>query len=40
MVGKVLRSELDWGRGRGRPKWRWINGLRDFGWKEFEFRRG
>src|SRR6201990_381912 len=26
MVGKVLRSEVAGGRGRGRPKWRWMDG--------------
>ena len=29
MVGKVLRSEVDGGRGTGRPKWRWMDGERE-----------
>ena len=29
MVGKVLRSEVEGGRERGRPKWRWMDGVRE-----------
>ena len=29
MVGKVLRSDVNRGSGKGRPKWRWMDGVRD-----------
>ena len=29
IVGKVLRSEVDGVKGRGRPKWRWMDGVRE-----------
>ena len=29
MVGKVLRFDVDRGRGKGRPKWRWMDGVRE-----------
>ena len=29
LVGKVLTSEVDGGRWRGRPKWRWMDGVRE-----------
>ena len=40
MVSRVMRSEIEGGSGRGRPRWRWMDGVREIlGGERFECGR-